>query len=45
VKQAEIVLAVEEAFGIDLTTAEILRLASIGGVQEILRRRGIEVEI
>jgi len=44
-KQTEIVLAVEEAFAIDLTTADIVELRSVGALVDILRRRGVEVEI
>ena len=44
-KQTEIVLAVEEALAVDLTTADIVELRSVGALVGILRRRGLEVEI
>jgi acyl carrier protein len=44
-RQVDIVLAVEESFGIALTTAEIAELNSVGALIGILRRRGLEVEI
>jgi len=44
-RQVDIVLAVEESFGIALTTAEIAELNSVKALIGILRRRGLEVEI
>ncbi len=44
-KQIEIVLTVEEAFGIDLTTREILDLKSVDRLVALLRRRGLDVSL
>jgi acyl carrier protein len=44
-KQIDIVLTVEEVFGIDLTTAEILSLTSVAALVGILRGRGIDVAV
>jgi acyl carrier protein len=43
-KQTEVVLAVEEAFRVDLTTREILDLKSVASLVVILRQRGLDVE-
>jgi acyl carrier protein len=45
VRQVDIVLTVEETFDIALSTAEIAALTSVGALFEVLRRRGLEVEI
>jgi acyl carrier protein len=45
VRQVDIVLSVEDAFGIDLSTAEIADLRSVSALIEILRRRELDVEI
>lgn len=45
VRQVDVVLAVEDAFGIGLTTAEIESLRSVGALVEILRRRRLDVEV
>jgi acyl carrier protein len=45
VRQVDIVLSVEDAFGLALTTAEIAGLKSVGALVEILRRRGLDVEL
>ena len=45
VRQVDIVLTVEDAFAIALTTAEIASLKSVGALAEILRRRGLDVEL
>jgi acyl carrier protein len=45
VRQVDVVLAVEDAFGIGLTTAEIEGLRSVGALVEILRRRRLDVEV
>lgn len=42
-KQIEIVVAIEDAYGIELTTAEILSLRSIGAIVEVLRKRGCKM--
>ena len=44
VRQVDIILTVEEAFDLGLTTAEIAGLTSVGALVEILRRRGLDVE-
>jgi acyl carrier protein len=44
VRQVDIVLSVEEAFGIGLSTGEIAELKSVGALVQILKRRGVEVE-
>jgi acyl carrier protein len=44
-RQVDIVVSVEEAFGIGLTTAEIAELKSVGALVQILGRRGIAVEV
>jgi acyl carrier protein len=41
----DVILVVEEAFDIALTTAEIAELKSVGALVEILRRRGLPVEL
>ena len=45
VRQVDIVLSVEEAFGIGLSTAEIAELKSVGALVQILKRRGITIEV
>jgi acyl carrier protein len=44
-RQVNIILAVEEAFDITLTTAEIMQLQSVGALAEVLRGRGLDVEV
>ena len=44
VRQVDIVLSVEEAFGIGLSTAEIAEIKSVGALVQILKRRGITIE-
>jgi acyl carrier protein len=44
-RQVDIVVSVEEAFGIGLSTAEIAELKSVGALVQILERRGIAVEV
>jgi acyl carrier protein len=44
-RQVEIILAVEETFGVALTTADIVELKSVGALVGILRRRGADVEL
>ena len=44
-RQVEIILAVEEAFDITLTTADISRLQSLGALADVLRARGLDVEV
>jgi acyl carrier protein len=44
-RQVDVILAVEEALGSDLTTSEIDRLKSIRDVVELFRARGIQAEI
>jgi acyl carrier protein len=44
-RQVDIVVSVEEAFGIGLSTAEVAELKSVGALVEILKRRGIAVEV
>jgi acyl carrier protein len=44
-RQVEVVLAVEEAFAVDLGTAEIAALRSVGELVAILRRRGLQAEV
>jgi acyl carrier protein len=43
-RQVEVILAVEEAVGRDLTAIEIDRLKSIYSIVELLRASGIDVE-
>lgn len=38
-----LVAAIEETFGIELTTTEILRMRSIGMARDVLRRKGVSV--
>jgi acyl carrier protein len=45
IRQVDVILVVEEAFDIALTTAEIAELKSVGALVEILRRRGLPVEL
>jgi acyl carrier protein len=45
IKHAEIVLSVEQAYGIDLATREIQGLKSVGALVGILEARGLEVQI
>ena len=45
VRQVDIVLSVEDAFGIGLTTAEIAKLSSVGALVEILRGHELDVEV
>jgi acyl carrier protein len=45
VKHVDVILAVEEALGSDLTALEIDRLKSIRDVMELFRSRGIQIEI
>jgi acyl carrier protein len=44
-RQIDVILAVEEALGSDLTTSEIDRLKSIRDVVELFRARGIQVRV
>ena len=44
-RQVDIILTIEEAFDITLTTAEIMQLQSIGTLAEVLRARGLDVEV
>jgi acyl carrier protein len=44
-RQVNIILAVEEAFDITLTTAEIMQLGSVGALAEVLRGRGLDIEV
>lgn len=44
-RQAEIVLSVEDQFHVDLSTQEILALTSVASVVEVLKKRGLDVEI
>ena len=44
-RQVDIILAVEETFDITLTTAEIVQLRSVGALVEVLRARGLDVEV
>ncbi len=44
-RQVDIVVSVEEAFGIGLSTAEVAELKSVGALVDILKRRGIAVEV
>lgn len=41
VRQVDVILAVEEAFGIALGTAEIAELKSVGALVALLARRGL----
>jgi acyl carrier protein len=45
IRQVDIVLSVEDAFGIGLTTAEIAKLSSVGALVEILRGHELDVEV
>ena len=44
-RQVDVILAVEEAFGIALTTADIVELKSVRALVQILRRRGADIEL
>jgi acyl carrier protein len=41
----QVVLALEEAIGTDLTAAEILRLRSVRGIIEVAGARGLGLEL
>jgi acyl carrier protein len=43
--QVEVVLAVEEAVGKDLSAAEIFQLTSIHGIVDLLRSHGVDVTV
>ena len=45
IKHAEIVLSVEQAYGVDLSTREIQALKSVGALAALLKARGLEVRI
>lgn len=45
VRQVDVVLAVEEAFDVALSTAEVAKLRSVGALVEILRARGLEIAL
>jgi acyl carrier protein len=45
VRQVDIVLTVEDAFSIALTTSEIADLKSVAALVDLLRRRGLDVEL
>ena len=45
IKQVDIILTVEEAFEIGLTTKEITELQSLGSLVRILRERGLDAEL
>lgn len=38
-----LVSAIEETFGVELTTTEILRMRTIGMARDVLRRKGMQV--
>lgn len=38
-----LVSALEETFGVELTTTEMLRMRSIGMARDVLRRKGVQV--
>lgn len=44
-KQIELIVAIEDACAIELTTDEIMRLRSVGALVDILRGRGIEARL
>jgi acyl carrier protein len=44
-RHVDVILAVEEAAGVDLTAAEIERLRSIRDIVNLLREHGVEVEV
>lgn len=44
-KQVDIILAVEEALGADLTPPEIDRLKSIKDIVELFRTRGVDMTV
>lgn len=44
-RQIDVMLTLEDAFEIELTTEETLALRSVGSIVEILRRRGLDVEV
>ena len=45
IKQIELVVAIEDMCGVELTTAEILRLKSVGAILEVLHNRGIPIRL
>ena len=45
IKQLEIIVAIEDGCHVELTTAEILRLKSIGAIVDILHKRGVEISL
>jgi acyl carrier protein len=44
-RHVEIILIVEETFGLSLSTKEIAELRSVRSLAEILRRRGLDVAV
>lgn len=44
-KQVDVIFAVEEALGSDLTTSEIDRLRSVRDIVELFRTRGVKLAV
>ncbi len=42
-KAMELVSAIEEAFAVELTTAEIMKMRTIGIAREVIRGKGIDI--
>jgi acyl carrier protein len=45
VRHIEVVVALEDAFGIELSTSEILRLKSVREILTVLRDRGLSLNL
>jgi acyl carrier protein len=43
-RHLDLMTAIEDAYGVRFSTAEILRAKSVGEVRRLLREKGIEVE-
>ena len=44
IKHAQIVVVLEEEYGVRLSTTDVVEIISISAMSAVLRRRGVEVE-
>lgn len=44
-RQMDLVLSLEEEFGITLEMADIVRLESVASIEEVLRARGVDLGV
>ncbi len=44
-KQMDLVLSLEREFGITLEMADIVRMESVAGIQEVLRAKGVDLGV